>query len=119
MSEHHHHSRHRLACDAVEKAAEAARPICAPDADPAIIIGLALSHVRQGGQGNRSIPAPVMAYLDMLADRGDPTCRMVRHWISRRRATSSSHASKPPQRRCSDHRLSAEIIAATSLHEVL
>jgi len=119
MSEHHHHSRHRLQCDAVEKATEAARPFCNPDADPAIIIGLALSHVRYGGHGNRPIPAPVMARLDMLADRGDPTCRMVRNWISRRRTTSSSHASKPPPRRSSDHRLSAEIIAATSLREVL
>lgn len=119
MSELHHHSRHRLACDAVKKATEAARPFCNRDADPAIIIGLALSHVRQGGQGNRSVPAPVMARLDILADRGDPTCRMVRNWISRRRTTLSSHASYPGRRRYADRLVSAKIIAATSLREVL
>ena len=119
MSEHHHHSRHRLTCDAVEKAAEAARPIRTPDADPAIIIGLALNHARQGGQGNRSIPAPVMAHLVMLAERGDPTCRMVRNWISRRRTTLPPHASYPRRRRHADRLVSAEIISATSLPEVL
>jgi hypothetical protein len=122
MSEHHHHLRPRLRGDAINPTTDAADRTCTHAIDPAIIIGLALGHVRQGGQGDQgrpSVPGPVMARLDMLADRGDPACRMVRNWIRGRRTGLRSQVSCPTRHRSSDHPAAAEINSGTIAGEVL
>ena len=119
MSErHHYHSGHGLPCDATTQTSDVARRTCTHNIDPAIIIGLALGYARQGGNNSRSIPAPVMARLDALADHGDPTCHLVRDWINGR-------MNPPPEAlglmrlRSPDGGVTAEIISAAFPSEVL
>jgi hypothetical protein len=101
MSDHHHSSSPGFRCDA------------------AIVIGLALACVRQGREGSPSVPVPVMTRLDMLADRGDQACRMVRNWIRGRRTGSRPQASGPTRHRSSDYPAAAEINSGTIAGEVL
>lgn len=101
MSEYHHSSSLGFRCDA------------------AIVIGLALACVRQGSEGSPSVPVPVMTRLDMLADRGDPACRMVRNWIRGRRTGSRSRASGPTRHRSTESPIVAEINSGTIAAEVL
>ncbi|MFN7091287.1 MAG: hypothetical protein ACK4P4_12100 [Allorhizobium sp.] len=119
MSQHKYdHSGHGLPCEAITQTSDVASRSCTHDIDPAIIIGLAVGHARQGGNDSRSIPAPVMARLDALADHGDPTCHLVRNWISGR-------MNPPPEtfglmrRRSPDGGVTAEIISAAFPSEVL
>jgi hypothetical protein len=51
--------------------------------DPAAAIALAVRFARRARRQGLSIPAPVLALLDVHADRGDPTCRTVRAWLIR------------------------------------
>lgn len=101
MSEYHHSSSLGFRCDA------------------AIVIGLALACVRQGSEGSPSVPVPVMTRLDMLADRGDPACRMVRNWIRGRRTGSRSRAIGPMPHRSSGDPATAEINSVATPKEVL
>ncbi|MBX4923974.1 hypothetical protein HJA76_30645 [Rhizobium bangladeshense] len=101
MSEHHHSSSPGFRCDA------------------AMVIGLALACVRQGSEGSPSVPVPVMAQLDALADRGDPACRMVRNWIRGRRTGSRSRTAGLTRHRSSDYSATAEINSGMIAGEVL
>ena len=121
MSEHYRHH-HRSLRDVHCDPADDATPVLSAGStgiDAAGVIGLALACVRQGSEGNPSVPVPVMAQLDMLADRGDPACRMVRNWIMGRRTRSRSQASDPTRHRSLDHPVAAEINFGTIAGEVL
>ncbi|MCF6368136.1 hypothetical protein [Rhizobium halophilum] len=119
MSQHKHdHSGDDLRCDAITQTSDVARRTCTHDIDPAIIIGLALGHARQGGNDSRSIPAPVMARLDALADHGDTTCHLVRNWISGR-MNPPIEAFGLMRRRSPDGGVTAENTSAAFPSEVL
>ncbi|MDX0203829.1 hypothetical protein GOB99_30370 [Sinorhizobium meliloti] len=121
MSEHHH--RHRslrdVHCDAANDNATPVLSAGSTGIDAAGLIGLALAYVRQGREGSPSVPVPVMARLDMLADRGDPTCRMVCNWIRSRRTRSRSKASSLERHHSSCRTDAAEIISPAASQEVL
>ncbi|HEV7435092.1 MAG TPA: hypothetical protein VGO22_09515 [Pseudorhizobium sp.] len=114
----HNHSGDNLRYDAIKQTSGVACRTCAHDIDAAIIIGLALGHASQGSNDSRSIPAPVMARLDALADHGDPTCHLVRNWISGR-MNPPSEAFGLMRRRSPDGGVTAEIISAAFPSEVL
>ncbi|RVP97128.1 hypothetical protein [Sinorhizobium meliloti] len=123
MSEHHHRHHHRslrnVHSDPVDDNATPLSSAGVTGIDAAIVIGLALAHGRQSRGGSPSVPVPVMARLDMLADRGDPACRMVRNWIRGRRTGLHSQASGPTRHRSSDYPAAAEINSGTITGEVL
>jgi hypothetical protein len=52
--------------------------------DPAMLIGLALGHVRQRDGLTGQVPASIISRLGTHADRGNPACRLLLDWISRR-----------------------------------
>ncbi|MDW9480471.1 hypothetical protein [Sinorhizobium meliloti] len=122
MSEHHQHHHRSLRdvhCDPADDNATSVLSAGSAGIDAAGVIGLALACVRQGSAGNPSIPVPVMAWLDALADRGDPACRMVRNWIRGRRTRPGSRGSGPTRHRSSDCPAAAEINSGTIAGEVL
>jgi hypothetical protein len=55
-----------------------------PQEDTAVVIGLALAHVRQGRDGVRSIPSTLVNRLVASATDGDPACRLVLDWLGAR-----------------------------------
>ncbi|MBX4875434.1 hypothetical protein HJA89_21445 [Rhizobium bangladeshense] len=112
MSEHHQHHHRSLRDVYCDPADDNVTPLSSADAtsiDAAGVIGLALACVRQGSEGSPSVPVPVMARLEMLADHGDPACRMVRNWIRGRRARSRSRAASPKRHGSSERPIVAEI----------
>ncbi|WP_320200368.1 hypothetical protein RMR16_013580 [Agrobacterium sp. rho-13.3] len=52
--------------------------------DPALLIGLALCHVRQQGGMVGTLPDTIMSRLQEHAAHGDPTCCLVMDWLVRR-----------------------------------
>ena len=117
--QHHHRSLRNVHCDPVGDNATPLSRAGATGIDAAVVIGLALAHVRQSRGGSPSVPVPVMTRLDMLADRGDPACRMVRNWIRGRRTGSRSRAIGPTRHRSSDDLATAEINSVATPKEVL
>lgn len=112
MSEHHQHHHRSLRdvhCDPADDNATSVLSAGSTGIDAASVIGLALGCVRQGREGSPSIPVPVIARLEMLADHGDPACRMVRNWIRGRRARSRSRAASPKRHGSSERPIVAEI----------
>ncbi|WP_377295442.1 hypothetical protein [Rhizobium sp. SG2393] len=57
--------------------------------DPAILIGLALAHVRQGKGLTGTVPDVVMSRLQAHADHGNPACRLLLSWLDRYRTGAS------------------------------
>ena len=119
MSEHHHRSLRNVHCNPVGDTDTPLSKAGATRIDAAVVIGLALAHVRQSRGGSPSVPTPVMTRLDVLADRGDPACRMVRKWIRGRRTGSRSRAIGPMRHRSSDDPATAEINSVATHKEVL
>lgn len=52
--------------------------------DPAMLIGLALGHVRRSDGLTGHVPASIISRLGAHADRGNPACRLLLDWITRR-----------------------------------
>jgi hypothetical protein len=52
--------------------------------DPAMLIGLALGHVRRSDGLTGQVPASILSRLKAHADRGNPACRLLLDWIARR-----------------------------------
>lgn len=55
-----------------------------PADDPAFLIGLALGHVRQGDGLTGTVPDTVIKRLKAQAERGNPACRLLLHWLAHR-----------------------------------
>lgn len=56
-----------------------AMPLSPRPIDAALLIGLALSFVRQGRGG--AVPAPLLLHLTTLVETGDPTSFLVSRWL--------------------------------------
>jgi hypothetical protein len=52
--------------------------------DPAVVIGLALGHVRTQEGLTGTVPPRVMADLLVHIERGDPACEVVMDWLTKR-----------------------------------
>ena len=52
--------------------------------DPAMLIGLALGHVRRSDGLPGQVPASIISRLGAHADRGNPACRLLLDWINHR-----------------------------------
>lgn len=52
--------------------------------DPALLIGLALCHLRQQGGMAGTLPDMIMSRLQEHAAHGDPTCCLLIDWLMRR-----------------------------------
>ncbi|OLP45714.1 hypothetical protein [Rhizobium oryziradicis] len=61
--------------------------------DPAVLIGLALGHVRQGEGLTGIVPDIIIDRLRALADHGNPACRLLLDWLAGRNRDliASSH----------------------------
>lgn len=55
-----------------------------PSDDTAVLIGLALSFVRQGSLLDGTVPEPLMVRLRASADHGNPACRLLLDWLQNR-----------------------------------
>ncbi len=66
-----------------------------PADDPAVVIGLALGHVRTQEGLTGSVPPRVMHHLLAHIERGDPACEVVMDWLAKR----SRNATMQIQRR--------------------
>ncbi|KNY30627.1 hypothetical protein [Agrobacterium sp. SUL3] len=67
--------------------------------DPALLIGLALGHVRQGDALTGIVPKMLIARLQAQADSGNPACLLLLDWLERRNndlVPLSSHGSIKP-----------------------
>ena len=63
--------------------------------DPAVLIGLALGHVRTQEGLTGIVPPRVIAHLLAHVEHGDPACRLVIDWLAKR----SRNAAMKGQRR--------------------
>jgi hypothetical protein len=52
--------------------------------DPAVVIGLALGHVRTQEGLTGTVPPRVMAHLLVHIEHGDPACEVVMDWLAKR-----------------------------------
>lgn len=52
--------------------------------DPALLVGLALCHLRQHGGMAGTLPDTIMSRLQDHAAHGDPTCCLLMDWLVRR-----------------------------------
>ncbi|MGC4411193.1 hypothetical protein D4A92_06340 [Rhizobium rosettiformans] len=52
--------------------------------DPAVVIGLALGHVRTQEGLTGTVPPRVMAHLLVHIEHGDPACEVVMDWLVKR-----------------------------------
>lgn len=52
--------------------------------DPAVLIGLALGHVRQGEGLTGTVPDTIIDRLRAHADHGNPACRLLLDWLAGR-----------------------------------
>jgi hypothetical protein len=61
--------------------------------DPAVLIGLALGHVRQGVGLTGTVPDGITDRLQAHADSGNPACRLLLDWLGGRNRdlVASSH----------------------------
>ena len=66
-----------------------------PANDPAVVIGIALGHVRTQDGLTGTVPPRVMAHLLAHIERGDPACEVVMDWLAKR----SRNADMPIKRR--------------------
>jgi hypothetical protein len=70
-----------------------------PADDPAVLIGLALGHVRDGDCLTGTVPDTIIDRLRAHADHGNPACRLLLDWLAGRNrdlvASSSSDPVKP------------------------
>ena len=55
-----------------------------PQDDPAMLVGLVLAYARQGQGDVKAIPFPLLELLRDQARCGDPTCRLVLHYLGRK-----------------------------------
>lgn len=55
-----------------------------PADDPAVVIGLALDHVRTQDGLTGTVPPRVMAHLLTHIERGDSACGVVMDWLAKR-----------------------------------
>lgn len=62
--------------------------------DPAVLIGLALGHVRQEEGLTGTVPDTIIDRLRAHADHGNPACRLLLDWLAGRNRDpiASSHA---------------------------
>lgn len=67
--------------------------------DPALLIGLALGHVRQGDGLTGIVPDTIIDRLQVHVDDGNPACRLLLDWLAGRNrdliASSSPDPVKP------------------------
>lgn len=67
--------------------------------DPAVLIGMALGHVRQGEGFTGSVPDGITDRLQAHADSGNPACRLLLDWLAGRNrdlvASSQPDPAKP------------------------
>ena len=67
--------------------------------DPAVLIGLALGHVRQGEGLTGTVPDTIIDRLQAHTDNGNPACRLLLDWLAGRNrdlvASSSPDPVKP------------------------
>lgn len=67
--------------------------------DPAVLIGLALGHVRQGEGLTGTVPDTIIDRLQAHADHGNAACRLLLDWLAGRNrdlvASSRPDAAKP------------------------
>ncbi|MCZ8158813.1 MAG: hypothetical protein O9256_02850 [Rhizobiaceae bacterium] len=75
-----------------------------PADDPAVVIGLALGHVRTQEGLTGSVPPRVMHHLLVHIEQGDPACEVVMDWLAKR----SRNAEMQGQRRRVRERLRPE-----------
>jgi hypothetical protein len=66
-----------------------------PADDPAVVIGLALGHLRTEDGLTGTVPPRVMAHLLAHIEHGDPACEVVMDWLAER----SRNAAEPRERR--------------------
>ncbi|MBD8653935.1 hypothetical protein IFT66_22870 [Rhizobium sp. CFBP 13726] len=61
--------------------------------DPALLIGLALGHVREGDGLTGTVPNTIVDRLRVHADHGNPACRLLLDWLAGRNhdLIASSH----------------------------
>jgi hypothetical protein len=61
--------------------------------DPAVLIGLALDHVREGDCLTGTVPDTIIDRLQAHADHGNPACRLLLDWLAGRNRDliASSH----------------------------
>ena len=55
-----------------------------PAEDPALLIGLALGHVRTADGLTGVVPPRVTAHLLAHVEQGDPACRLIVDWLAKR-----------------------------------
>ncbi|EUC01063.1 hypothetical protein PMI07_004349 [Rhizobium sp. CF080] len=106
-----------IRCETVDQHANTVRPSLTHHDDAAIIIGLALGYARQATDA-AFIPETVLTRLNTLADQGEPTCRMVRDWLKRKRPKSDRLPLAHRLRRTAQLPVCAEIISTTATTEV-
>ena len=58
--------------------------------DPAVLIGLALGHVRTQEGLTGIVPPRVIAHLLAHVEHGDPACRLVIDWLAKRSRNAAS-----------------------------
>jgi hypothetical protein len=67
--------------------------------DPAVLIGLALGHVRQSDGLTGIVPDAIIDRLQAHADHGNPACRLLLEWLAGRNrdlvASSQPDPAKP------------------------
>lgn len=67
--------------------------------DPAVLIGLALGHVREGEGLTGTVPDTIIDRLQAHADHGNPACRLLLDWLAGRNrdlvASSQPDPAKP------------------------
>lgn len=91
----------RTRCEAIKSSSTSLNPTChrshgtvlrypgparhdPPADDPALLIGLALGHVRQCDGLTGTVPDTVINRLQAQAGRGNPACRLLLDWLGNR-----------------------------------
>lgn len=64
--------------------------------DPAVLIGLALSHVRQSDGLRGIVPDTIIDRLRAHADNGNPACRLLLDWLAGRNRDLVAPSSPDP-----------------------
>lgn len=64
--------------------------------DPALLIGLALGHVRQGEGFTGIVPDAITDRLRAHADHGNPACRLLLDWLAGRNRDLMASSSPDP-----------------------
>ena len=73
---------HRSHSTLLRARSAAAKPRTADD--PAVLIGLALGHVRTAEGLTGIVPPRLIAHLLAHVEQGDPACRLVIDWLAKR-----------------------------------